>query len=393
MSNDELLTDEYVAELLKKEAADCSLKYSSIGMEAFHPSKMPSNMLRPNKRFLQHIIRDTDRHNSNLLAKETAESQARLRELEKEEARQRRKKAVPQDVRRRQMGDIMAILGRGNAKIPSSSSRSEGRSVPQCSAEQSRHRRSARSTSPGGERPDRKRRRRRDGEKDTPSDRESRRRDKSRRSRSRSPKERDAKRRHRARSPLERDDRLTGRRSERAKKNGSTEKDKTHLTSAHYRASKERASEPESRNDSSSSSRPRREAAGTSTSDTDPLDDLIGPAPPPHVRVRGRGFQSGASCMDKRFEEDYDPKADVDMEEDNRKGNWDDAVEAFRDRRKWELHQEQRMRAAGFGDEEIARWKKGGERDEKDVRWSKAGEEREWDRGKGGLSGIFSEDN
>lgn len=95
--------------------------------------------------------------------------------------------------------------------------------------------------------------------------------------------------------------------------------------------------------------------------------------------------------MDRRFEEDYDPKADVDMEEGA--DNWDDAVEAFRDRKRWELHQEQRMRAAGFGDEEIARWKKGGERNEEDVRWSKAGEEREWDRGKGRLSGIFSEDN
>jgi hypothetical protein len=40
------------------------------------------------------------------------------------------------------------------------------------------------------------------------------------------------------------------------------------------------------------------------------------------------------------------------------------------------------MRAAGFGDEEISRWKKGGEKGVDDVRWTKSGEKREWDRGK-----------
>ena len=36
----ELLTDDYVAEVLAKEAADCSLKYSAMGLEAFNqPTK------------------------------------------------------------------------------------------------------------------------------------------------------------------------------------------------------------------------------------------------------------------------------------------------------------------------------------------------------------------
>lgn len=36
----ELLTDDYVAEVLAKEAADCSLKYSAMGLEAFNqPAK------------------------------------------------------------------------------------------------------------------------------------------------------------------------------------------------------------------------------------------------------------------------------------------------------------------------------------------------------------------
>lgn len=36
MANDEILTDDYVAGLLAKEASDCSLKFSAMGMEAFN---------------------------------------------------------------------------------------------------------------------------------------------------------------------------------------------------------------------------------------------------------------------------------------------------------------------------------------------------------------------
>jgi hypothetical protein len=39
MSNDEILTDDYVAGLLAKDAQDCSLKYSAMGMEAYKTSK------------------------------------------------------------------------------------------------------------------------------------------------------------------------------------------------------------------------------------------------------------------------------------------------------------------------------------------------------------------
>lgn len=39
MSNNELLTDDYVAELLAQDAKDCSLKYSAMGMEAFRETK------------------------------------------------------------------------------------------------------------------------------------------------------------------------------------------------------------------------------------------------------------------------------------------------------------------------------------------------------------------
>ena len=35
---DDILTDDIVAELLAKEAADCSLKYSAMGLDAYKSS-------------------------------------------------------------------------------------------------------------------------------------------------------------------------------------------------------------------------------------------------------------------------------------------------------------------------------------------------------------------
>jgi hypothetical protein len=39
MTNDDLLTDEFVADMLAKEAQDCSLKFSAMGMEAYRSNK------------------------------------------------------------------------------------------------------------------------------------------------------------------------------------------------------------------------------------------------------------------------------------------------------------------------------------------------------------------
>jgi len=39
MGNDDMITDDYVAGLLAKEASDCSLKYSSLGLNAYQSSK------------------------------------------------------------------------------------------------------------------------------------------------------------------------------------------------------------------------------------------------------------------------------------------------------------------------------------------------------------------
>lgn len=50
MGNDDLLTDDYVANMLADEAKDCSLKYSTIGMEAYTSSSSSSS------RFATHDI-------------------------------------------------------------------------------------------------------------------------------------------------------------------------------------------------------------------------------------------------------------------------------------------------------------------------------------------------
>lgn len=47
MGNDELLTDDHVADLLAKEAKDCSLKYSTMGMEAYTSSPSSSRFAGP----------------------------------------------------------------------------------------------------------------------------------------------------------------------------------------------------------------------------------------------------------------------------------------------------------------------------------------------------------
>ncbi|TQV93351.1 LUC7-like protein [Cordyceps javanica] len=121
MSNEEILTDDYVAGLLSQEASDCSIKYSAMGVDAFlgkdSNSKKPMNIPKPNTRFLRNIIKGTDSHNKALLAKEAAESKARLRRLERaEEIKRKKSNPTTRDIRERHMGHIQAILGGGRRR-------------------------------------------------------------------------------------------------------------------------------------------------------------------------------------------------------------------------------------------------------------------------------------
>ncbi|KAI5917652.1 hypothetical protein F4810DRAFT_641389 [Camillea tinctor] len=354
----DLLTDDYVAELLAKEASDCSLKYSAMGLDAYKSSKRPANQPKPNTRFLNNIIRDTNSHNRALLARENAESRARLRDLEDaeekkrqdEERKLRRSRPGPGDTRKRMLGDIAAILG-GSPKR-----RREDK------AEGSSSGRREKSTERRGERENRNSRKELFSDSHHRHKHHSHRRDSRRdssRSRSRSPEER--RRKHRERSPRRKGGDLFDEdrsRSDRRKR----------LESIH--------------------SSPKHES-----SDSDPLDDLIGPAPPPSahskgpVRPRGRGAHSSTSGIDSRFAADYNPQADVtpDLDEDGgggSGGDWDSAVEAFRDRQKWKQQGAERLRSAGFTEDQIQKWEKGDRKDESDVRWNTHGGVREWDRGK-----------
>ncbi|KAK5131263.1 hypothetical protein LTR08_001168 [Meristemomyces frigidus] len=128
--------------------------------------------------------------------------------------------------------------------------------------------------------------------------------------------------------------------------------------------------------------RKKRRRRTSNASESDPLEDLIGPSLPPTVHTRGRGAVSN-STMDARFGPDYDPKADVSVEPEEG-DDWDMALEALRDRTKWRQQGAERLKAAGFTDEEVKTWETGdaGEKDVEDVRWRKRGEEKEWDRGK-----------
>ncbi|RYP42627.1 hypothetical protein DL768_010302 [Monosporascus sp. mg162] len=402
MPPQDLLTDDYVAELLAKEAADCSLKYSAMGLDAYKSDKRPAHQPKPNTRFLNNIIRDTNSHNRALLAKENAESRARLRELEEaenqrrreEERRLRKVKPGPSDTRKRMLGDIAAHLGGSSKKrktesTDSSTSRSEDRNFKAASQ---------RSGSGGG-----KETSRRDGDgkqkisqKELLADSDSAYRDQGRRSE----KSRKSSRRgshsdgEKGKGRGARKDLFTevdGMRHHTYRGKDPDQYGRTRSPSSRERSHRHRSPSRKSPlfDDHDSSSRrrrisPLRSRNDRSGSDSDPLDDIIGPAPAPEpaIRRRGRGANSNTSGIDSRFAPDYDPRLDVTPEPEDPEGDWDNAVEAFRDRVKWKQQGAERLRSAGFTEEQIRKWEKGGEKDESDVRWTESGGLREWDRGK-----------
>lgn len=62
--------------------------------------------------------------------------------------------------------------------------------------------------------------------------------------------------------------------------------------------------------------------------------------------------------------------------------DWDQALEALRDRQRWKQQGADRLRSAGFSEDEVRKWERVGEGREEDVVWKGRGEGREWDRGK-----------
>ncbi|KAI2634687.1 hypothetical protein GGS26DRAFT_550954 [Hypomontagnella submonticulosa] len=352
----DLLTDDHVADVLVKEAQDYSLQYSAMGLDAPKSTKRPANQPKPNTRFLNNIIRDTNSHNRALLAKESAESQAKLRILEdaekekrrEEERRLRKVKPGPGDTRKRMLGDIAAILGESSKKR-----KTEKSERTEKAGTASRKASDLAGTGTGG-RASRWERGAAGGDIDTKVDYGRRDRIMKHSGRSRHGHQREQETREARPSSS----------TSRRRKGYSPRRDSIRRSSSARRAERE-PSESED------------------PSDSDPLEDIIGPAPAKNsaVRRRGRGANATTSGIDSRFAADYDPRNDV-TPEPEQEDDWDHAVEAFRDRQKWKQKGADRLRSAGFTEEEIKKWEKGDQKDEADVQWTKAGGLREWDRGK-----------
>lgn len=339
--------------------------------------RQPASKPKPNTRFLRTIIKETDNHNAALLAKEAAESKARLEKLETREIR------AGADIRKRQLGLIAAHLTGRPSKTRRTDGATEGRSSqeetstnnasPKRQVHVRRHERTAARNADDSDIDERSRHRSHKRHRSRSGDRSERKRYHRSSRRSRSPKEKEPRNRHR--SPHL--DRINSphHRSRHAEDDDEPETGRHRHRTSHIEKDVSR------RTNQFSTERPA--PLHQLDEDSDPLEDIIGPRPPAKVEVRsrGRGIISAVSSIDSRFASNYDPALDVEIDP-GEENDWDQALEAFRDRVKWKQQGADRLRAAGFTEDEIQKWEKGGEKREEDVRWAKKGESREWDRGK-----------
>ncbi|KAL4781816.1 hypothetical protein BJX76DRAFT_334516 [Aspergillus varians] len=365
--------DDYVAQVLAKEARDSSMKYSVLGMEAYKPTRPTGSAPKPNTRFLRHIIKETDNHNSALKRKEEREARERMRQLRDQPPSSAHDNSREHRYRR----------SHGSNDRDSRRERKDGDD-----RHLSHRRRRSRSTSLDRDRPYASRR-----------ERESRGRDDDRHRRSRKSQRHGSYSRSRSRSPHER---ASG----------------SHRHRRHRRRSSSRSRSPEireSRKDRGSSHRKHSQNSAPdsknklSGDESDPLEDLVGPLPKEKapIRSRGRGaYKPNASNIDAHFAADYDPSLDVQPEDDETQtshrssrrpvaglmtgdDDWELALEALRDRARWKQKGEDRLREAGFNSDIVDRWKSSAStapgNDESvvdNVKWSTKSEGREWDRGK-----------
>ncbi|KAI9829428.1 MAG: hypothetical protein M1819_006365 [Sarea resinae] len=381
MAANESLSDDYVAQMLKQDAIDSSIKYSALGMNAFLPKRPTTTAPKPNTRFLRTIIRETDSHNAALLAKEAQESRARLRRLRQEGVEA---VASPLDGRSKRGGvEDDEYKNSKRRRLDRNDDEARGRHHHE------KQRRRSRSPRRRDHREEGREYRKRDGQRrDYESDSEEgskhthKHHHRSRRRRDRSVSDESGGEKHRDRHHIHRRRR---RRSRSPSSKG--EEDYRHKTSRKRRSPSRSPIRSPPRNDSSrpiangAHDRAGSEQAG---SDSDPLEAIVGPLPPrpePKVRSRGRGTFASSSAMDTHFSATYDPKVDVHPNSES-ENDWDQALEALRDRQRWKQQGADRLRAAGFTEDEVSKWEKGGERREEDVRWARKGEGREWDRGK-----------
>ncbi|KAI9689207.1 MAG: hypothetical protein M1822_000945 [Bathelium mastoideum] len=438
-------SDDAVAEILKKDATNSSARYAQLGLQALLPSRPTNQAPKPNTRFLRNILRETGNHNAALLAKEAEESQARLKRLrEKTERLDTQPEDGPRHKRRdREDGQRSSKRRRLEGDEEEDSSRRQHDRLERELSKSSRSNKHSRKEKPRRGRADeesreesgvdrrdehhkRRRRHQESDEKHGQHNREKERKRHRRREDSGEDHERDnGRKRHERRRRHEQSDEDAAKyRDNRLQDKHSDQKEPDHYpivlsrrgrnddgTWRHIRfrsrsSSRSRSPDPGTRQ---KGSRRRRASPGHSpqlpqkrakppggdkkpskveaaASDSDPLEAIVGPmakAPPQNkiVKFRGRGAFSTTSAIDSHFASGYDPSADVRPNSDE-EDEWGLAVEAYRDRQKWKQQGAERLRAAGFTEEQVQKWEKGEEKTEEDVKWAKKGEGREWDRGK-----------
>jgi hypothetical protein len=86
--------------------------------------------------------------------------------------------------------------------------------------------------------------------------------------------------------------------------------------------------------------------------------------------------------MDSRFLADYDPAMEAEPDFVDESADFEDALEAYRDRQKWKQQGAERLRSAGMGEDFIKAWENNDIKNEANLKWAKKGGMREWDRGK-----------
>lgn len=338
------------------------------------------NKPKPNTRFLRNLVKETDSHNAALLAKEAADSKTKLRELAG-------KKAQPErDIRARQLGAISALLTGNATKQPRTGGRLKDIDEQRRESERGMTPRdqSDKHNKRSGE-GDRRRHQSRESLRDRSSDRDDRRSERRSHSARDDDKDLTSSRRHRSdrgRLSPPSDDYKSWRSHRSSRRSRSRSRSRSPRRSRHKDSKRRERSPRESRrrhdeeNEKSKSNRDSKSSKKASKDyDSDPLEEIIGPLPPPKVVARGRGAASAASGIDSRFAEQYDPKLDLSAGDNESGDDWDMVLDLV----KWRQQGADRLRAAGFTDREIEGWETG---KKAEVKYSKSGETREWDRGK-----------
>ncbi|KAF2786035.1 hypothetical protein K505DRAFT_422678 [Melanomma pulvis-pyrius CBS 109.77] len=379
--------DEYVAQLLKEDAKSTVKKYEMVGLDAFLPQRSRNGAPKPNTDFLRNIIRQTDNHNAALLAKEAEESRARLKEMNREREKEVKTREREHERQHKNRGDTK----RKRSTYSDEDEEKDSRRRRRHREDESRDSRSRRDRERDRDRRREKGRREASGD-DSPKrmsrhskrnhEKERRHKDDSDECCRQSRRREDSSRRHRRRRSHSRSSSPAPRTHRRYKLSG---RRNNSLSPVPTSESPERSERRRTKPKSTEGAKHSKHYSPAPDSDSDPLEALVGPLPPrtqPAVRPRGRGaHKANSNAMDARFSTTYNPSTDVHIKSDI-EDDWGDALETLKDRERWKQQGAERLKAVGFSDEQVKKWKKGDEKTEEDVTWAKRGEGREWDRGK-----------